>query len=223
MMIPDCPKCGGERREVPVLPMEAPGSLQRAQALEAVRWRAREGRWRPDLAWLCPRCASREYLLPPEGLPLRGYLARAGVSPLLSTWAEDGVLQEALAAAITEHVLTIASRVDRLSRSSRSRVGLLLAAALHHEPPDKTFNILEEAGLAELAPFVADMLVGFGAIWRLEGERALEEYLRLRSHLLEDLLLFEVAHEGGATEEIWRAARKGGLGDRLSGWLPAIT
>jgi hypothetical protein len=196
---------------VPVLPWGAPGALERAQALEAVRWKPRAGRWQPARAWLCPTCASREYLLPPDGLPLRDYLARPGAAAYVAVADASGMLAESLGTTVTGHVLDVVRQVELQATVANNKTGLLLAALLHHERPEKTYDILQAAGLVDQAPFVADMLVGLGALGRLEGERAFGEYLRLHGHLLADLLLLEAAHEGHAGERVREAARRAGV------------
>jgi len=85
--------------------------------------------------------------------------------------------------------------------------------------------------MADAASRVLEILNGFGNVWRVKEEEELQKYVRGHRAHIEGLLLFEVAHEGAATEamravahegaatEAMRAvARLGGLEEQLEKW-----
>ena len=62
----------------------------------------------------------------------------------------------------------------------------------------------------DITRLVCDIIEGFGDIWKINDESHLREYVSWRQSHLEPLLLFEVAHEGAATEAMRATARLGG-------------
>jgi hypothetical protein len=60
---------------------------------------------------------------------------------------------------------------------------------------------------------------GFGDVWRVRTKADADALVARHSGRVRALLLFEVAHEGSATEAMRMVARRAGLEDELEGWL----
>jgi hypothetical protein len=60
---------------------------------------------------------------------------------------------------------------------------------------------------------------GFGDVWRVRTEADADAFVARHSGRVRALLLFEVAHEGSASEAMRMVARRAGLEDELEGWL----
>ena len=82
----------------------------------------------------------------------------------------------------------------------------------------KLGTTLRRAGMADAASRVLEILNGFGNVWRVKEEEELQKYVRGHRAHIEGLLLFEVAHEGAATEAMRSVARLGGLEEQLEKW-----
>jgi hypothetical protein len=89
---------------------------------------------------------------------------------------------------------------------------------VHEETPDRVGPLLEAAGLADLAPAVSAVVSSFGALWKLGSDAALRGYVHAHRPHLAELLLFELAHEGRATDHMARAAAAGGLAPTFGRW-----
>jgi len=85
------------------------------------------------------------------------------------------------------------------------REEVLRVAALHEDRDDAPLE-------------VAAVVLGFGELWRIEGETGVDDYIdRHRDHL-RPLLLFELAHEGAATGAMYAVAARAGLAEEFAGW-----
>jgi hypothetical protein len=93
-----------------------------------------------------------------------------------------------------------------------------LTALVHEISPTELSATLQRAGMADVARHVLAILNGFGHVWRVKEGEELRKYVRGHRAHLEGLLLFEVAHEGAATEAMGAVARLGGLEERLEKW-----
>ena len=93
-----------------------------------------------------------------------------------------------------------------------------LTALVHEIPPTKLGTTLRRTGIANAASLVLAILDGFGHVWRVKEGKERQEYVRRHRAHLEGLLLFEVAHEGAATETMRAVARLGGLEEQLEKW-----
>jgi hypothetical protein len=71
---------------------------------------------------------------------------------------------------------------------------------------------------ADVAGKVAQLVADFGAIWKLGDADGLAAFVRERGGRVGPLLLFELAHEGSATEAMIDAARLGGIGEVFARW-----
>jgi hypothetical protein len=61
-----------------------------------------------------------------------------------------------------------------------------------------------------------ELVHGFGEVWRLDGD--LSGYVTRHAGHLRELLLFELAHEGAATEAMRAAAAHGEFADEFAEW-----
>jgi hypothetical protein len=191
-------------------------------ANEVIRWVPVEGRFKPQHALVCPPCASHEYLLPPTNLPLRDYLRGMGSLAFVRRAAAAGVLAEALPVRFFDHIGEVYARVERVIGADARAWPLKLTALVHEERPDRLPALLRHAGLEDQAQFVVGIVNGFGAVWKADGEAALRHYVRVHRLHLEPLLLFELAHEGAPTDQMWRAARLAGLERILHRWTARL-
>jgi hypothetical protein len=60
---------------------------------------------------------------------------------------------------------------------------------------------------------------GFGDVWRVRSDADAAAFVERHDGRVRALLLFEVAHEGAATEAMRTVARQAGLEGELEGWL----
>jgi hypothetical protein len=106
------------------------------------------------------------------------------------------------------HIDEVSERV-RAAAPDDLRDELLRVAALHED--------------REGAPMdVAAVVLGFGELWRLEGETGVGEYIDRHASHLRALLLFELAHEGAATGAMYAVAARAGLAEEFAGWERAL-
>jgi len=94
-----------------------------------------------------------------------------------------------------------------------------VAALLHEMSLAEVEEALRLMEFRDVARLVCDIIEGFGDIWKINDESRLREYVFRRQTHLEPLLLFEVAHEGAATEAMRAAARLGGCEENLEAWV----
>jgi hypothetical protein len=108
-----------------------------------------------------------------------------------------------------EHIEAVSARI-RAAAPDDLRERLLRAAAVHEDrdrvPPD-----------------VADIVLGFGEVWRVNGRAEVASYVERHAKHLRALLLFELAHEGAATDAMRAAADEGGFRDEFAGWELAVS
>jgi len=97
-----------------------------------------------------------------------------------------------------------------------------LAVLLHEEAPERVTVLLEQAGLASFAPFVAAVVTAFGRLWKLGSDEEALGYVRAHSAYLEPLLLFELVHEGAPASWMRRIAALGGLESRFEAWAARL-
>jgi hypothetical protein len=102
------------------------------------------------------------------------------------------------------HIEEVSERVRAVAPGDL-REEVLRVAAVHEDRDDAPMD-------------VAAVVLGFGEVWRLEGETGVGEYIdRHRDHL-RPLLLFELAHEGAATGAMYAVAARAGLAEEFAGW-----
>jgi hypothetical protein len=128
-------------------------------------------------------------------------------------------LAAALAVPHLPHLDDVYSRVTHvMGRCEPDAVALRLAAVVHELPPARVRRLLVRAGHANVAPLVVVIVAGFGEVWKLDTPAALARYVRRHQRRLRALLLFEVAHEGGATSAMRAVAQRAGLARPLARW-----
>ena len=102
------------------------------------------------------------------------------------------------------HIEQVSDRL-RAAAPDDLREDLLRAAAVHED--------------RENAPHdVAAVVLGFGEVWRLNGEADVADYIDRHADHLRALLLFELAHEGAATGAMYAVAARAGLAQEFAGW-----
>jgi len=117
------------------------------------------------------------------------------------------------------HVAEVMQRVEVAAGGEHDRFWSVKLTALVHEIPLPALGAtLQRTGMADVASHVLAILNGFGHVWRVKDERELQKYVSGHRAYLESLLLFEMAHEGTATEAMRAVARLGGLEKRVEEW-----
>ena len=100
---------------------------------------------------------------------------------------------------------------------------VLLVAAVHEErEPEPLREAAREAGAGRDTDAVVAIALGFGDVWQVTDEASLDDYVGRHAGHLRALLLFELAHEGRATEAMTVAADRAGIADELAGWEAAL-
>jgi hypothetical protein len=118
------------------------------------------------------------------------------------------------------HIVEVIQRVEVAIGDEQKRLWpVKLAALLHEMGLAEVEETLRQMEFGEVARLVCDIIGGFGEIWKINDESQLREYVFRRQSHLEPLLLFEVAHEGAATDAMRAAARIGGYEDNLEIWV----
>lgn len=127
---------------------------------------------------------------------------------------------EAVRAQLTPHVIEVIRRAEIAMGDEQKRLWpVKLAALLHEMSVAEGDETLWQMGFGDIARLVCDIIEGFGEIWKINAESQLREYAFRRQSHLESLLLFEVAHEGAATDALRTAARLGGYEAHLEAWV----
>ena len=154
-----------------------------------------------------------------DGTGLRRLLDRAGSYPVIRAAAASGQLNDMLPVKLFEHIGAVYQRLETAADpDSDGLAALRLAVLVHEEPPESLRRPLAGAGLSDLEETVGSVTGGFGAIWKVKPDREIADYVARHSAHLAALLLFELAHEGGATPEMERAAEFAGLGASFRRW-----
>jgi hypothetical protein len=126
---------------------------------------------------------------------------------------------EAIRSQLTPHVAEVIRRVEvAIGDEQKQFWPVKLAALLHEMSLAEVEETLQQMGFGDMAQFVCNIIGGFGDIWKITSESQLREYVFRRQSHLEPLLLFEVAHEGAATDAMRAAARLGGCEENLEAW-----
>jgi hypothetical protein len=124
-----------------------------------------------------------------------------------------------------EHIAAVYHRLERLAGvdDSTSLGELRLAVLFHEEPPDRLPSLLVEAGFADLAPAILDVIGGFGQLWKANTDHEMVAYVAAHKAHLPALLLFELAHEGRATPQMERAAEIADLALDFDRWAARLS
>jgi hypothetical protein len=108
------------------------------------------------------------------------------------------------------HIETVSERI-RAAAPPELRDHLLRAAAVH-----------EQRDPEQLPADVAPVVLGFGELWKIAGDADLAAFVTRHRDHLRPLLLFELAHEGAATDGMRAVASQAGMADDFAGWERAI-
>jgi hypothetical protein len=127
---------------------------------------------------------------------------------------------ETIRAQLTPHVVEVIHRAEIVMGDEQTRFWpAKLAALLHEMSIAEVEEALRQMEFGDVARLVCDIIEGFGHIWKIKDESQLREYVFRRQSHLGPLLLFEVAHEGAATDAMRAAARLGGYEENLEIWV----
>lgn len=108
---------------------------------------------------------------------------------------------------------TAASAPDEL------RELLLLVAAVHEErDPVRLRDAAQAAGAGQLTDTVMAIGLGFGEVWTLTDDAAIDGYIERHAAHLRALLLFELAHEGTPTQAMTAVAYRAGIAEEFADW-----
>jgi hypothetical protein len=151
--------------------------------------------------------------------PLREALCQKNSVELLRRSSSSWEAANGLRPQPVPRVAEVMRRVEVAAGDERARLWPVKLAALVHEiPPTELGATLRRAGVADVASRVLSIIHGFGHVWRVKDGEGRQKYVRRHRAYLEGLRLFEVAHEGAATEAMRAVARLGGLEERLGEW-----
>jgi len=153
---------------------------------------------------------------------LRSLLGRHGSYPAVLA-AVSRELHHNLPARLFEHIGDVYRRLELAADQDFSgSAQLRLAVLLHEESPASIPYLLECGGFSDFLPTVHAVVGGFGEVWKATADRELADYVGTHKAHLESLLLFELAHEGGATPRMERAAELGDLGLTFRRWAARL-
>jgi hypothetical protein len=116
------------------------------------------------------------------------------------------------------HVEAVSRRIAA-SAPDDLRELLLLVAAVHEErDPNRLREAARAAGAGQLTDSVVAIALGFGEVWKLPDDRAIDSYIERHAPHLRALLLFELAHEGAPTEAMVAIAEGAGIAGEFADW-----
>jgi hypothetical protein len=116
------------------------------------------------------------------------------------------------------HVEVVRRRLAAAAPDDLRELVLLVAAVHEERDPERLRAAALTAGAGRDADAVVAIALGFGAVWQVTDETSLDDYVGGHAGHLRALLLFELAHEGTATETMTAAAERAGIADELAGW-----
>jgi hypothetical protein len=160
---------------------------------------------------------------PHDAESLVALLSRRGVALHVPELSAASVVEGLMPFGAEPHIEEVVLRLETIAADEQEAAWPLKLAALVHEHHDHDTlerSLLEDGIEAAPAALVADVVSGFGELWKTRGdEDAVKGYADRHGGHLSELLRFEVAHEGRATDAMRTAARAGGLEAELDGWL----
>ncbi|HXV33483.1 MAG TPA: hypothetical protein VD769_05700 [Gaiellaceae bacterium] len=96
---------------------------------------------------------------------------------------------------------------------------VLVVAAVHEErDPAGLREAALRVGAGRDADAVVAIALGFGEVWKVTDDASLDDYVARHAGHLRALLLFELAHEGEATDAMTAAAERAGFVRELWRW-----
>jgi len=122
----------------------------------------------------------------------------------------------------TAHVDAVRRRLEAAAPADLRELTLTVAAVHEEREPDRLRSAAAAAGAGHDADAVVAIALAFGEVWQVTDEVSLDDYVGRHAGHLRALLLFELAHEGSATEAMTAAAERGGIENEFAGWVAAI-
>ena len=122
----------------------------------------------------------------------------------------------------TAHVDAVARRVEIAAPADLRELTLTVAAVHEERQPERLRKAALAAGAGHDAAAVVAIALGFGEVWQVTDEASLEDYVARHAGHLRALLLFELAHEGSATDAMTAAAQRAGIEREFAAWVAAI-
>ena len=122
----------------------------------------------------------------------------------------------------TAHVDAVSRRLETAAPADLRELTLTVAAVHEEREPERLRAAALAAGAGHDTDAVVAIALGFGEVWQITDEVSLDEYVGRHAGHLRALLLFELAHEGSATEAMAAAAERGGIENEFAGWVAAI-
>jgi hypothetical protein len=112
----------------------------------------------------------------------------------------------------------IKRRLEEIAPEDLRRLALLVAEVHEEREPDRLRVAANDADAGRDTDAVVAIALGFGEVWKVTDDPTLDEYVGRHAGHLRALLLFELAHQGAATEAMWAAAERAGIADEFHGW-----
>jgi hypothetical protein len=122
----------------------------------------------------------------------------------------------------TAHVDAVGRRLETAAPGDLRELTLMVAAVHEERDPDRLREAALAAGAGHDAGAVVAIALGFGELWQVTDDASLDHYVARHAGHLRALLLFELAHEGSATDVMRAAAEQGGIEREFGGWADAI-
>jgi hypothetical protein len=154
---------------------------------------------------------------------LRRRLEQPGSYPAIEAACRSGALARVLPVELFDHIGIVYDRLEKAADAPSPAVApLRLTVLLHEQSPGSLPSLLATAGLSDFAPIVLAVVGGFGKLWKTRTDDEIGAYVVAHQDDLASLLLFELAHEGRATDRMERAAELGGLDRSFRRWAARL-
>jgi hypothetical protein len=122
----------------------------------------------------------------------------------------------------TAHVDEVGRRLETAAPDDLRELTMMVATVHEEREPNRLRKVALAAGAGRDADAVVAIALGFGELWQVTDEASLDEYVARHAGHLRALLLFELAHEGSATDAMTAAAQRGGIEREFSVWAAAV-
>jgi hypothetical protein len=120
------------------------------------------------------------------------------------------------------HVDAVGRRLETAAPGDLRGLTMMVATVHEEREPERLRKAALAAGAGGGGPARGAQARGFGEVWQVTDESSLDEYVARHAGHLRALLLFELAHEGSATDAMTAAARRGGIEREFAGWVSAV-
>jgi len=122
----------------------------------------------------------------------------------------------------TAHVDAVSRRLEIAAPDDLRELTIMVATVHEERRPERLRKAALAVGAGRDADAVVAIALGFGEVWQVTDESSLDEYVARHAGHLRALLLFELAHEGSATDAMTAAAQRGGIEREFAGWAAAV-